>query len=97
MSSEGSCIKNLKKRGRANISSTDNLLVKCTNDNWTEEDIYLLFRLCTRCSSYFCSHCCNLDQEIIKLLNERTDNYWFWPTCEKNPLKVQSCKLKKHR
>ena len=77
------------------VSSTDNLLVKCINDNCTEEDIHLHFRLCTRFSSYFCSHCCNLDreshccnldQEIIKLLNKRTNNYWFCPTCAKPAL-----------
>ena len=75
MSSKGSYIKNLRKRGRTNVSSTENLLVKCTNDHCTEEDIHLLFRLCARCSSYFCSHGFNLDQEIIKLLNEHTGNY----------------------
>ena len=59
-------------------------LVKCTNDNCTEEDINLHFsRLCTRCSFYFCSHCCNLDQEIIRILNERANNYWFCLTCTK--------------
>ena len=48
----------------------------------TEKDIHEHFRLCTRCSPYFCSHCCNLDQEIInELLNEHTNNYWFCPSC----------------
>ena len=69
MSSKGSYIKNSRKRGSTNVSSTNNLLVKRTNDNCTEEDIHLHFRLCARFSSYFCSHCCTLDQEIIKLLN----------------------------
>ena len=80
MSSNGSYIKNLRKLGHTNVSSTERLLVKFTNDNCIEEDIHLQFRLCTRCSSYFCSHCCNLDQEIIKVLNERTDRYCFFPT-----------------
>ena len=35
------------------------------------------YRLCTKCTK------CNLDQEFIKLLNERTNNYWFCPTCAK--------------
>ena len=69
---KGSYIKNLRKRGRTNVSSTDSLLVKCINDNFTEEDINLHLRFCTRCLSYCCSHCCNLDQEILKLLNEST-------------------------
>ena len=86
MPSKGSYIKNLRKRGRINVSSTHNLLIKCTNDNCTEEDLNLFFWFCTRCSSYFCSHCCDLDQEIIKLFNERTDNYWFCPTCAKPAL-----------
>ena len=79
MSSKGSYIKNLRKRGRTSVSSTTNLLVKCTNDNCTEEEINLHIRLCTRCSSYFCSHCCNLDQEIMKILNERTTTIGFVP------------------
>ena len=83
---KGSHIKNLRKRGRKIVSSTDSLLVKCTYNNCTEENIYLHFRLCTRCSSYFCSHRCNLDQQIIKLLNEGTDNYLFCPACTKPEL-----------
>ena len=65
---------------------TDNLLAKYTNGNCTEEGIHLRFRLCTRCSFYFRGDCCNLDQEIIKVLNECTDNYWFCLTSTKSPL-----------
>ena len=65
--SKSSYIKNLRKRGRTNVSLTDNLLVKGTNDNCTEENINLFFRLCRRCLSYLCSHWCNLDEEIIKI------------------------------
>ena len=83
---KGSHIKNIRKRGRKIVSSTDSFLVKCTYNNCTEENIYLHFRLCTRCSSYFCSHRCNLDQQIIKLLNEGTDNYLFCPACTKPEL-----------
>ena len=68
MSPKGSYIRNSRKRGSTNASSTNNLLVKRTND-CTEEDIHLHLRLCAKFSSYFCSHCCDLDQEIIKLLN----------------------------
>ena len=48
--------------------------------------IYSNLRLCTRCSRCFCSKCCNLDQQIICLLNNHTDNYWFCPNCAKPAL-----------
>ena len=48
MSSKSSYIKNIRKCGSTNVSWNDNLLVQCTNDNCTEEDIHLHFRLCTR-------------------------------------------------
>ena len=33
----------------------------------------MLFRLCARCSTYFCIQCCGL--------SEHTDNFWFYPDC----------------
>ena len=35
---------------------------------------------------YFCGECCGLDQQIICLFNNRTDNYWFCPNCAKPAL-----------
>ena len=46
----------------------------------------MLFRLRTRCPTYFCSKCCGLNEQIAKLLNERTDNFWFCPDCTKPAL-----------
>ena len=66
--------------------ATRSSCVKCSNDNCNEEGNYLHFRLCIRCSAYFCHHCCGLSQKIIKSLNERTDNYWFCPECIKPAL-----------
>ena len=43
--------------------------------------VFMLFRLCTRCSTYFCIQCCSLNEQIVKLLNEHTDNFWFCPDC----------------
>ena len=43
----------------------------------------MLFRLCTRCFTYFCFQCCGLNEQIVKLLNEPTDNFWFCPDCAK--------------
>ena len=62
------------------------MLVKCTNQDCTEENNISYFRICTRCSSYFCYQCCGLSQKILKLLNDRNDNYWFCPDCAKPAL-----------
>ena len=61
------------------------MLVKCTNQNCIEENNISYFRICTRCSSYFCYQCCGLSQKILKLLNDRNDNYWY---CHKPALNV---------
>ena len=62
------------------------MLVKCTNQNCIEENNISYFRICTRCSSYFCYQCCGLSQKILKLLNNRNDNSWFCPDCAKPAL-----------
>ena len=66
--------------------SNENLLVRCNNDNCKVTDIHSNLRLCTGCSRYFCGECCGLDQQIICLFNNRTDNYWFSPNCAKTAL-----------
>ena len=76
----------LRRQGQVNNSSNENLSVRCNNDNCKVTDIHSNLRLCTRCSRYFCSECCGLDQQIICLLNNRTDNYWFCPNCTKPAL-----------
>ena len=60
-----------------------NILVKCTNQNHIEENNISYFRIGKRCSSYFCYQCCGWSQKILKLLNDRNDNYWFCPDCAK--------------
>ena len=62
------------------------MIVKCSNENCVEEGTIDIFRLCTRCSAYYCYHCCGLNMKIIKLLNDRNDNYWFCPDCAKPAL-----------
>ena len=69
-----------------NESSNENLSVRCNNENCKVADIHSNLRLCTRCSRYFYSEWCSLDQQIICLLNNRTDNYWFCPNCAKPAL-----------
>ena len=76
----------LRRRGRINDSSNENLSVRCNNNNCKVTDIHSNLRLCTRCSRYFCSECCGLDQQIICLLNNHTDSYWFCPNCAKPAL-----------
>ena len=48
-----------------------------------QENNISYFRICTRCSSYFCYQCCGLSHKILKLLNHRNDNCWFCPDCVK--------------
>ena len=62
------------------------MIVTCSNENCIEEGTIDIFRLCTRCSAYYCYHCCGLNLKIIKLLNDRNDNYWFCPDCTKPAL-----------
>ena len=69
-----------------NESSSENLSVRCNKENCKVADIHSNLRLCTRCSRYFYSEWCSLDQQIICLLNNRTDNYWFCPNCAKPAL-----------
>ena len=66
------------------------MLVKCTNQNCIEENDISYFRICTRYSSYFCYQCCGLSEKILKLLNDRNDNYWFCPNCAKLTLNAIS-------
>ena len=56
--------------------------------NCTIQGNFKVFRHCTRCSAYFCNQFCDLSEKIIKLLNERSDNYWFCPNCTKPALHV---------
>ena len=44
------------------------------------------FKLCARCSFYYCCHCCSLDIAVVKLLNVRSDNFCFCPDCAKSAL-----------
>ena len=84
MSSKGSYIKNLRKCGRINVSSTGNVLVKCTKDNCTEEDIHLHFRLSTRCSSYFAVIVVNLTEKLKNYLTKAPTTIAFVPLVQ-NP------------
>ena len=77
--------RNFKRPERLN-DSENNLIVKCSNESCTIQRNLQVFRLCTRCSEYFCNQCCDLSEKIIKLLNERSDNYWFCPRCTKPAL-----------
>ena len=80
--------RNLKRPERLNDDSENNLIVKCSNENCAIHRNLQVFRHCTRCSAYFCNQCCDLSEKIIKLLNERSDNYWFCPSCTKPALHV---------
>ena len=46
----------------------------------------MLFRLCTSSSTCCCSQCCGLNKQLVKLLNKRTDDFWFCPDCAKPAL-----------
>ena len=76
----------LKRWGCRNDSSNENLSVRCNNDNCKVNEIHSNLRLCTRYSTCFFSECCGIDQQIICLLNNRTDNYWFCLNYAKLPL-----------
>ena len=77
--------RNLKRPECLN-DSENNLIVKCSNENCTIQGNIQVFRHCKRCSAYFCNQCCHLSEKIIKLLNKRSDNYWFYPSCTKRAL-----------
>ena len=65
---------------------TNDMIVKCSNENCIEQGTLDIFRFCTRCSAYCCYHCCESSLKIIKILNDRNDNYWFCPDCAKAAL-----------
>ena len=71
MTSKSSYGRSLKRTVCYNENDTNDLTVKCQNENCHETGRFMLFRLCTRCSTYFCSQCCGLNEQIVKLLNER--------------------------
>ena len=77
--------RNLKRPECLN-DSENNLVTKCSNKNCTIPGNLSVFRHCTRCSTYFCNQFCDVSEKIIKLLNERSDNYWFFPGCTKPAL-----------
>ena len=79
--------RHLKSPERLN-DSENNLIAKCSNKNRTIQENLQVFRHCTRCSAYFYNRFCDLSEKIIKLLNERSDNYWFCPSCTKPALHV---------
>ena len=79
--------RHLKSPERLN-DSENNLIAKCSNKNCTIQENLQVFRHCTRCSAYFYNRFCDLSEKIIKLLNERSDNYWFCPSCTKPALHV---------
>ena len=81
--------RNLKRPERLN-DSKNNLIVKCSNENCIIQENLQVSRHCTRCSAYICNQCCDFSEKIIKLLNERSDNYWFCPSCTKSALHVVS-------
>ena len=83
---KSSCGRKFKRPERLN-DSENNLIVKFSNENCTIQGSLENFRHCTRCSAYFCNQCCDLSEKIIKLLNERSDNYWFCPSCTKPVIK----------
>ena len=79
MMSKSSYGRSLKRTVRYNGIDTNDLTVKYQNENCRETSSFMLFSLCTRCSTFFCSQYCGLNKQIVKLLNERTDNFWFCP------------------
>ena len=87
MASKSSYGRTRKKPGRYNVDENEvELIAKCKNENCTEQGNHGYFRLCTRCSFYYCCHCCSLDIAIVKLLNDGSDNFWFCPDCAKAAL-----------
>ena len=84
MSNKSSYGRSVKKPNRCEDSN--GMIVKCSNENCIEEGTIDKFRLCTRCSAYYCYHCCGLSLKIIKLLNDRNNSYWFCPDCAKPAL-----------
>ena len=77
--------RNLKRPERLNYSE-NNSVVKCSNENCTIQGNLQVFRHCTRISTFFYNQCCDLREKIIKLLNKRSDSYWFCPSRAKPAL-----------
>ena len=71
---------------RYNGNHTNDLTVKFQNEHRQETGGFMLFRFCTRCSTYFYFQCCGLYEEIVKMLNEPTENFWFCPNSAKPSL-----------
>ena len=84
MSSKLSYRRSSKKLNRH--EGSNDIDVKCNNEKCIDEGTIDIFRLCTRCSAYYCYQCCGLSLKIIKLLNDRNDKYWFCPDCAKPAL-----------
>lgn len=54
------------KPGKCNVDNNKKeIIVKCKNENYTEQGNLGYFRLCTRCSFYYCCHCCTLDLAVV--------------------------------
>ena len=70
MTSKSSYGRSLKRTVRYNGNDTNDLTVKCQNENCQETGSFML---CTRCSTYFCFQCCGLNEQIVELLNECTE------------------------
>ena len=62
------------------------MIVKCSNENCIQQVTIDIFRFCTRYSAFCCYHCCESSLKIIKILNDRDDNYWFCTDCAKAAL-----------
>ena len=77
--------RNLKRPEHLN-DFENNLIVTCRMKTVLSKETLQVFRHCTRYSTYFCNQCCDFSEKIIKLLNERSDNYWFCPSCTKSAL-----------
>ena len=76
-----------KKLGRKNVDDNEEeLIVKCKNENCTEQGTPDYFRLCIRCSFYYCCYCCSHDIAVVKLLNDRSDNFSLSADCAKPAL-----------
>ena len=70
--------RNLKRPESLN-DSENNLIIKCRNEICTFKGNLQVFRHCARYSAFFCNQCCDFSEKVIKLLNERSDNYWLKP------------------
>ena len=53
MTSKSSHGRSLKRTVRYNVNDTNDLTVKCQNENCQETGSFMMLRLCTRCSTSF--------------------------------------------